>query len=344
MRNTLRLTIVAVLLLLAASPAAATPRSAAATRPFDVVKGTSLFEGYGAGTQEPRRLFAWSNEMGRTRTVLGAFVEANGGSVTRINARRTNAYIGGFDPGTDHVIFQQVRRGESDLFIYDISDGIRTPLRALNDGRWQWNPSIDTHQGTPWILYGVNRFGSAAASWRLYLANGRTGDRILLDSTTNRCGCMFPGTVAYPWVTWAVGADATAWRYDIRTGERTPLLPTDRDEYGVTVTPDGTTYVAQAGDRCGAAAALYRVERDGTPYLIHEFRDRREGANLSVDFTGSHDQLYLDRRNCRSGSSDILRFPRAEEIGEPAGPARATVGHAAATRSEACSGAAPRTR
>jgi hypothetical protein len=345
MRNTLRLTIATALVLLAASPAAPIARPSGATRPLDIVKGTSLFEGYGAATHiGTRRLFAWSNEVGSTHTDLGAFVETNGGSVTRINARRTSAYVGGFDPGTDRVIYQQVRSGESDVFLYDISERRRTPLRALNDGHWQWNPSIDTHRGTPWILFGVNRFGSASAGWRLYLANGRTGDRILLDSTTNRCGCMFPGTVAYPWVTWAVGADATAWRYDIRTGERTPLLPTDRDEYSVTVTPDGTAYVAQAGDRCGSAAALYRVEREGTPFLIHEFRDRREGANLSVDFTGPHDRLYADRRRCRTGSSDILRFRRAEVIGEPARPVRAAVGGTNVTRSEASSGAAPRTR
>jgi len=346
MRNTLRLTIAAALVLIAASPATPAPRSGAVTRPFDIVKGTSLFEGYGAATHiGMRRLFAWSNEVGSTHTDLGAFVEVNAGSVMRINARRTSAYIGGFDPGTDRVIYQQVRSGESDLFLYDIGDRRRIPLRRLNDGRWQWNPSIDVHQGTPWVLYGVNRFGSASAAWRLYLANGRTGERTLLDSTTNRCGCMFPGTVAYPWVTWAVGADATAWRYDIRTGERTPLLPTDRDEYGVTVTPEGTAYVAQSGDRCGSAGALYRVEPDGTPFLIHEFRDRREAANLSVDFTGPHDRLYVDRRNCRSGSSDILRFRRAEEIGEPATPVRGAVGRGTtATRSEASSGASPRTR
>ena len=345
MRNTLRLTIAAALVLIGASPAAPAPRSSAPAARIDVVKGTSLFEGYGAATYiERRRLFAWSNEVGSTHTDLGAFVEAGGGSVTRINASRTSAYIGGFDAATDHVIFQQVRGDESDLFLYDIGDRRRTPLRALNDGHWQWNPSIDTHRGTPWIVYGVNRFGSASASWRLYLANGRTGERTLLDSTTNRCGCMFPGTVAYPWVTWAVGADATAWRYDIRTGERTPLLPTDRDEYGVAVTPDGTAYVAQSGDRCGSAAALYRVEPDGTPFLIHEFRDRREGANLSVESTGSHDRLYVDRRNCRTGSSDILRLRRAEDIGEPATPMRGPVGRATATRSEASSGAPPRTR
>ena len=38
----------------------------------------------------------------------------------RINADGTTAYMGGFDPGTDRVIFQQVRGGESDLFIFDV--------------------------------------------------------------------------------------------------------------------------------------------------------------------------------------------------------------------------------
>ena len=75
------------------------------------------------------------------------------------------------------------------------------------------------------------------ARWRLFLYNTSTGERTLLDETTNRCGCLFPGTIAYPWVTWAVGEDASAWRYDIRTGEQVPLLPTDRDEYAVTVPP-----------------------------------------------------------------------------------------------------------
>ena len=340
MRNAFRLVIVAVLTAVVASPAAS-----AFVNP-DTIKGTTLFEGYGAATHiGPRRLFAWSNEVGRAGTDVAAYVETNGGTLTRINANGTTAYVGGFDPGTDRVIFQQTHGGQSDLFLYDIGETRRTPLRELNDGHWQWNPSIDTNRGTPWILYGVNRFGGPTAKWRLYLFNGRTGERTLLDETSNQCGCLFPGTIAYPWVTWAVGEDATAWRYDIRTGERTPLLPTDRDEYGVAVSPDGTAYVARAGNQCGSGAALYRVERDGSPFLLHEFPDGREAANLSVDFIGPHDRLYFDRRLCRTGSADVLRLRRAELVGDPAGPARASSGGGRALRrSEASPDASPRTR
>jgi hypothetical protein len=341
MRTVVRRTVaVALLVVSSASTAAATPFAP------DIVKGTRAFEGYGAATHiGSRRLFAWSNETGRRGQGLAAFSEVNGAQVTRISAKRTTAYVGGFDPRTDRVIYQQVRRGESDLFLYDTGAGTRTPLRALNDGHWQWNPSIDTHDGVPWIVYGVNRFGSPTAKWRFFLYNGKTGERTLLDETTNRCGCLFPGTIAYPWVTWAVGEDATAWRYDIRTGERSPLLPTDRDEYGVTVTADGTAYVAQAGDRCGSRAKLYRVDRNGTPFLLHAFGAGREASNLSVDWA-RHDRLYFDRRVCRTGRSDIMRLRQADVGGRPASPMRLTTGASndGPRRWEASSGATPRTR
>lgn len=341
MQNAIRLAVAVALALAIAQPAAATINP-------DLVKGTSLFEGYGAGTHiGTRRLFAWSNESGRDGDRIVGFAETNGGTLTRINARDTEAFVGGYDQGSDRVIFQQVRRGESDLFLYDTGSRDRVAIAELNDGHWQWNPSIDSHRGTTWIAYGVNRFGSPAAKWRFFLANMRTGERTLLDETTNRCGCLFPGTIAYPWVTWAVGDDATAWRYDIRTGERTQLLPSDRDEYAVTVTPDGTAYVAQGGDRCGAGAQLYRVDPDGTPFLLLSFREGREAANLSVDWTGPHDRVFFDRRKCRTGGSDIMRLRRAEVLGEPAGPLRRPDGNAAGLpvkRSGASSGAQPRTR
>ena len=322
---------------------AATPAVSETIEP-DLVKGTSLFEGYGAATRiGSRSLFAWSNEVGDGRR-LAAFAEVNGARVSRISAKRTSAYVGGFDRGTDRVIYQQVRRGESDLFLYDIGAEDRSPLKELNDGHWQWNPSVDTHRGTMWVAYGVNRFGGPAAKWRFLLYNGATGERSVLDETTNRCGCLFPGTIAYPYVTWAVGEDATAWRYDIRTGERVPLFPTDRDEYGVTVTWDGTAYVAQAGDRCGTGAKLYRVEPDGTPFLLYGFGDGREPANLSVEWA-RHDRLTFDRRNCRTGSSDILRIRRADVLGEPGRPMRVfDRGGEDATRLGASSGASPRMR
>ena len=344
MRKFFHRSIVAVLLVVVTAPAAS-----AGLEP-DVVKGTSLFEAFGSGTHiGPRRLFAWSNESGRRGTGLTGFTESPGGALTRINRGGTDVYVGGFDAGTDHVVYQLVERGESDLYVFDISRDRRTPLRALNDRLWQWNPSIDTHRGKTWILYGVNRFGSGNAPWRLFLWNVRTRERTLLEQTTNRCGCLFPGTIAFPWVTWAVGDDATAWRYNIHSGEREPLLPTDRDEYGVAVARDGTAYVAQAGDRCGSEAALYRVGRDGVPFLLHTLPIGREPANLSVDGTGRHDRLYFDRRNCRSGSADILRLRRVERIGDPVSPLRSATRRAPGVmrspmRSAATPDASPRTR
>ena len=97
MKHMLRIAALAVALV------SAMPAATAFVNP-DVVKGTSLFEGYGASTHiGSRRLFAWTNEM-RRESDLDAFVEANGGAVMRINAERTNAYVGGFDSGTDREV------------------------------------------------------------------------------------------------------------------------------------------------------------------------------------------------------------------------------------------------
>jgi hypothetical protein len=341
MKNVFRLAIAAALVVLAASPA-----SSVWVNP-DVIKGTGLFEGYPSANHiGSRRLFAWSSELTPANPDLAAFVETGSGSTTRMNRQRTSAFVGGFDAGTDRVIFQQVRNGNSDLFMYDVGSGERTPIRELNDRLWQWSPAIDTHRGTTWILYGVNRFGSPGAKWRLYLYNATTGENTLLDETDNRCGCLFPGTIAYPWVTWAVGEDAGAWRYDMRTGDRTQLLATDRDEYSATVTPDGTAYVAQSGDKCGTNAALYRVELDGSAFLLHSFVDDREAGNLNVEYGSAHDQLYFERRFCVSGSSDIMRMRRAELVGEPAAPPPAAPARRSngSTRWASSPDASPRTR
>ena len=338
MRTAIRLTNIAALLV--TSPAL----MASAKENPDVVKGGPIFEGYGASTHVgSRRLFAWSAEVASRSTDLAAFVDVAGG-MRRVSASRTMGYVGGFDAGTDLLVYQQVRRGESDLFLFDVGANERTALGELNDGHWQWNPAIDTHRGTTWVVYGVNRFGSPGAKWRFFLYNASTGERTLLAETTNRCGCLFPGTVAYPWVTWAVGEDATAWRYDIRTGEQVPLLPTDHDEYAVTVSPNGTAYVAQAGDRCGSNAALYRVDPDGTPTLVLSFRSGREPANLSGDFTGERDRIFFDRRGCRTNSSDILRLRRADTLPGPPADAPQGGNEGALRRSGASSGASPRTR
>ncbi len=338
MRTAIRLTIIAALL--SAAPALV----ATALENPDVVKGGPIFEGYGTSTHiGSRRLFGWSAEVASRRSDLAAFVDVAGG-MRRISADGTTGYMGGFDSGTDRLIYQQVRGGESDLFTFDVGANERTALTELNDGHWQWNPAIDTHRGTTWVAFGVNRFGSPGAKWRFFLYNTSTGERTLLAETTNRCGCLFPGTIAYPWVTWAVGEDASAWRYDIRTGEQVPLLPTDRDEYAVTVAPNGTAYVAQGGDRCGSSAALYRVDLDGNPTLLLSFRDGREPANLSGDFTGERDRVFFDRRGCRTNSSDVMRIRRADVL--PGPPAEAPKGgNAGVLRPwEASSGASLRTR
>jgi hypothetical protein len=282
----------------------------------DTVKGTSKFEAYGAATNDGvRNLFGWTESTGSAKFPFAAFVRPGH---DRINARKTNGFMGGFDDNTDTLIFQQSRGRESDVFLYDVDEQRRRGLPAINNGAWQWGPSIDSGGGGVWILYGENKFSSPSAKWKLFLYNRTTGVRMLLDETTNRCRCIFPGNVSYPYVTWTKKVMGTAWVYNIGTQTKEAVeLPANRDEYQSAVTEDGTAYVAQAGDRCGTNARLYRVDPDGTPTRLLNIKDGREPISISVDESSLGVDLYFDRFVCRSQTSDILRINDADTVAGP---------------------------
>jgi hypothetical protein len=296
---------------------AVTVLPAAAGSVVDNVKTSAKFEGYGAATNDgDRNLFAWTESTRSPRAPFAAFVEPGRAARERMNAERTSGFVGGFDNGTDIVIFQQSRGSDSDLALWDVSRERRRNLGDLNNGAWQWSPSIDSDgSGGEWVLYGENKFSKPSSKWKVFLVNRTTDDRILLDQTTNRCRCIFPGNVAFPWVTWTKGIMGTAFRYNIETDVTEPVvLPTDRDEYQSVVTSDGTAYIAQAGDRCGTNPELWRVDPDGMPTLLLEMAAKREPLSISVDERTGRTDLYFDRFNCRSQSADILRIAGADSV------------------------------
>jgi hypothetical protein len=276
------------------------------------VKSTRKFEGYPTATNDGvHELFAWTQSVGG-RYPLAAFTQTDGAQRQRVNRENTYGFMGTFDAGTDTLIYQQTNGRQSDLFLFDVGEGTRSALGDINDAAWQWGGAIDSGGGGEWVLYGVNKFSSPSAKWRVYVVNRTTDERILLDQSTNRCQCLFPGNVAWPYVTWTKGVMGNAFRYNLDTDEQERIeLPTDRDEYASAVTTDGTMYVAQAGDRCGTNAMVFRVDPGGDTLELVDFANGREPLSLAVDERVGTD-LYFDRAVCRSGTSDILRITGAD--------------------------------
>jgi hypothetical protein len=70
----------------------------------------------------------------------------DGGSARTLNAAGTEGATGGFDPGTNRVIYQQWKRskGRSDLFFYDLDTGRRSKVPGVNTRAWEFHPRISS--------------------------------------------------------------------------------------------------------------------------------------------------------------------------------------------------------
>ena len=282
------------------------------------VKTTKAFEwAPAAGHDGSHSYFAWTQDiLAKPKAPDSAFYQVDGGTTRRINPARTYGFLGDFDAGTSTLIYQQAAGNASDLYLYDVNTRSSLPTpQGINTRAWQWNPSVDTDSGTRWILYGENRFNGPAAPWRLYLYNATTHAKLLLDETTNRCGCLFAGDIAYPWVVWSKGLMGNVWRYNIDTQVKNKVvLPHDRDEYYASATSDGTVYVAQAGDACGSGAKLWRVDAGGAATLVYALPTGSEPLSINATDTGSGVTLYSDRYICKKKTSNIFRIDDADTV------------------------------
>lgn len=281
------------------------------------VKTTKAFEWAPAASNDgTNAYFAWTQDiLGRPKAPDSAFVQIGAGAPRRINPGGTYGFLGDFDAGTSTLVYQQASGKNSGILLFDASTHTFLPTPSgINNARWQWDPSIDTDEGTgtTWILYGENVFKSPTSPWRLYLYNAATGNKRILDTATNRCGCLTGGGIAYQWVVWSKGL-GDVWRYNIVTKVKNKVvLPSDRDEYYASATSDGTVYVAQAGDQCGVQARLYRVDPGGTATLIYVLPAGSEPLTINTFDSGSGVTLYSDRYFCKAKTSNIFKIDGAD--------------------------------
>ena len=320
MRNRTIVSVLAVLALLTSIPA-----SAGAVVTIDPVKTTDKTEYLPAASiTMSHSYFAWSQNIRRGNEHV--FLETDGGAAARIDDGNYG-WVGGFAQGDARLIYQRLdlhRRGaDSNLKFYDAELGTTTNAPGnINTDTWQWSPTYDTDSGDMlWILYGENRFATRKSPWRVRVWDEVSGVRRTLAEARNRCRCIFPGSVAFPFASWTEGDPADAFVYDLQSDVRTRLaLPGDRDEHVITVTSDGTAYVAQDGGACGTHPKLYRVAPDGTPTLIASLPAGTEAFRMSTLDTGAGVDLYFDQMSCATGSSDIYVLRDADTV---AGPVRA---------------------
>lgn len=328
--------LLSLLMLVATLPASAGPgvtidpvKTAAKTE-FLPAPGNSVTHGY----------FAWSSPVnGRSHV----FVEVDGGPRSQID-NGVYGFAGAFAAGEDNLIFQQIKfpggDAQSDLRMWDgLTGDTNAFVSNINTDQWQWAPSYDLNGSDLWLLYGENRFNGPKAPWKIILFDGSTAKKHVLAETTYRCGCIFPGTFAYPWVSWSKGLDGAVWRMNVETDVKEKLtVPGNRDEHSIGVTDDGTAYVVQDGAACGTHSKIFRIDPDGTATLIASLPAGTEAYTLAPFDTGTGIDVYFDRYKCSTKRYDIYVIRDAEAVtrtapvhlgsgsGAPAGGRRMPVG------------------
>ena len=329
--------LLSLLMLVATLPASAGPGVT-----IDPVKTTAKTEFLPApGTSVTHGYFAWSSPV-KSRSHV--FVEVDGGPKTQVD-NGVYGFAGAFAEGKDGLIYQRISfpggDAQSDLRMWDgITGDTNNFVNSINNNQWQWGPSYDFDgSDNMWLLYGENRFNGPKAPWKVILVDGDTDTKQVLAETTYRCGCIFTGTFAYPWVSWSKGLDGAVWRMNVQTDFKEKLtVPGNRDEHSIGVTADGTAYVAQDGAACGTNGKIFRIDPDGSATLIASLPAGTEAYTLAPFDTGTGIDVYFDRYKCSTKRYDIYVIRDAEAVtrtapvhlgsggGAPAGGRRFPVG------------------
>jgi hypothetical protein len=223
--------------------------------------------------------------------------------------RRDRGVAGGFDPGSNTVVYQQFTSGGSDLYLFDLDTGTRTSLGGVvSTARWEWNPEIsDT-----FILFG--RWIARRNEQRILLYN-RTDDSITqLDvADVDRSVVAFPGSVGERYATWTRCNKRTclALYYDSQTGIASRIPSVDgRPQYAPAI--DEATeqvYFVRSGFRCGRQVRVLRAPLAalGTTTVLFSLP---RGIATEVEMSLAPNpvagtDLWFGRYRCRANDGDV---------------------------------------
>lgn len=277
---------------------------------------------------------AWTSRPNSTKaqTLSTAFARpvADGSKIT-LNAENTQGFTGGFDPGTNTVIYQQIdlsaEKNASDLYFYDLDTQTRTAVTDVNTKRWEWAPRISSGHILFDVDYRRNHVWHTAIE--LY-------DRTAATTTTLgtwRTGRFYPptGAVGDTYATWTVcSSSCTAYIYDIATAT-TSEIPTknDRPEYAPVVDEaNARVYYVRSGKMsCGHHAVILRLpvtDLSQTPTKIAAMPDGvdiDDAMSLAPDSSTGGSDLLFSRVVCRNSNEDVYELTDVGAVPDGSGTA-----------------------
>jgi hypothetical protein len=247
---------------------------------------------------------AWTQNSAARPKHYDAFVSLSGAPKVMVNATGTSGYNGGIDGTT--LVYQQVRRGQSDLHLFDLATHQRSIPAVVNTPQWEWRPSISG----PWLLFGRENLRTRPVKSRVLLYNTDTSQLITLVDTP---GFSQPGQVNGDFAVYTHCGRVTCnvFRYQISTGQRVkmPNALSRRVQYAPSVSADGTVYYASSRFTCGKDVRIRRfVAGDATASLMTILPAGRDiNTTYADDMTDGTTRVLHDRASCKGSSDDIYQ-------------------------------------
>jgi hypothetical protein len=257
------------------------------------------------------RFLVWTQNSSAHPRRYDAFIRRVGGTaVRRMNAFGTEGFPGGFDPGSDRVIFEQSSRRDVGIYFYRPDTGKRWKVPGVNTSKPDWQPKISDrfilfqrnhlvsgHWYTDVLLYDrVHRWTRRLATWRnaaTLVRTGNVGDRYATYMACTKRRCF-------------------SYLYDSKQKTSTKI-PTrnGRAQYAPVVDEShGDVYVTRSGNGCGVKVNVWRYDLslNGPPVKIVDLPDGIDSGWVDSLFlergSGSAD-LYFDRWNCTAREGDV---------------------------------------
>jgi hypothetical protein len=234
--------------------------------------------------------------------------------------RRGYGWAWSLDAATTTAAYQQARRGNSDLRLYDWSSGLRTnPGGAVNTPRWEYEPAVSGH----WLVFARLNRAPAPDVRRILLENLQTNR---LTELARFRGSTATGTLSSPqvngdWVTWTSMSrryqQSSVHRYQISIGraERIPH-PAGRFDYLSAVGPDGTVYFLRSRGGCGSGVTFESYTTGGVVTALGAMPAGRDGGDelFAAPQSDGSVSLYVDSYRCTqspaNGNIYVLQVPR----------------------------------
>jgi uncharacterized repeat protein (TIGR02543 family) len=221
-----------------------------------------------------------------------------GGEKFKVNAPSTNGANGEIDG--DQLVYQQFKRGASDLKFFDLSSkGRSNPPRRVNTDQWEYWPSLSGR----WLLFG-RLYGSGTRRIILFDLSTNTARR--LDRVRRDGAFLAPGQVNGDYAVWSKCRSAhkcDVVRYHIPDGaSRTIPNPTGQ-QHAPSVAEDGTVYFARSKGACGSRVRLVRYSLDGTSAVLWQLPSGDDIGATSVHLEADGTTMVLyDHFACREAA------------------------------------------